>query len=294
MQEPQSIPIYGPDNELVASRPQSASSGRAWAGSALWVWICLAALIGVGAYLRLAKLGHLGIHQDEDLSSLAVRAILQKGIPELPSGMVYLRGGPFLYAMAASAKLFGFDEFALRLPAALFGIAMIPLGYVFGRALFGVRVGLVVAALLAISMWDIEFSRYARMYAAFSFFYVLTIWCIWKFRVRSESLAGGMLCVLLATLTISLHQLGYTLAAAMFFPLILRGPGEWLKPRRLAFPICAALLIAAFFFAWGAVLDHLRMLPFSAPGVLAPAGRFADAAEITTGLPQLALLPNWL
>src|SRR5690606_16720785 len=113
--------------------------------------------------------GALGFRWDEDLSSLAVRAILDKGVPELPSGMVYLRGGVFLYLMAASASVLGFGELALRLPAALFGIATIPLAFLFGRALFGPRIGLVVAALIAISQWDIEFSRYARMYAPFTF-----------------------------------------------------------------------------------------------------------------------------
>jgi hypothetical protein len=60
--------------------PGRAALGTASASSASWTWICLAVLIGIGAYLRLAKLGHLGIHDDEDLSSLAVQAILKKGI----------------------------------------------------------------------------------------------------------------------------------------------------------------------------------------------------------------------
>src|SRR5262245_48774172 len=88
-------------------------------------WWPLALIVCVGAYLRLAHLGDLGFRWDEDLSGLAVRAILEKGVPELPSGMVYLRGGVFSHLMAASAALFGFSEFALRLPAALFGIALI-------------------------------------------------------------------------------------------------------------------------------------------------------------------------
>ena len=84
-------------------------------------WWILALIVAVGAYLRLAHLGALGFRWDEDLSGLAVRAILEKGVPELPSGMIYLRGGVFSYLMAGSASWFGFGEFALRLPAALFG-----------------------------------------------------------------------------------------------------------------------------------------------------------------------------
>ena len=58
-------------------------------------WWLLAVIVAIGAYLRLAHLGALGFRWDEDLSGLAVRAILEKGIPELPSGMIYLRGGLF-------------------------------------------------------------------------------------------------------------------------------------------------------------------------------------------------------
>jgi hypothetical protein len=161
--------------------------------SALKSWALLAIVVLAGAYLRLANLGDLGFRWDEDLSGLAVQAILEKGIPELPSGMIYLRGGPFLYAMAASAEVFGFSEFALRLPAAMFGILLIPVGFLFARALFDTRTGLIVAALLSISFWDIEIARYARMYAPFSLLYVLTLFALWKYRVMAESRTGAQL-----------------------------------------------------------------------------------------------------
>jgi predicted membrane-bound mannosyltransferase len=100
-------------------------------------WWLVGALTVIGAYLRLVNLGALAFHWDEDLYSLAAKAILERGIPELPSGMVYLRGGAFLYLTAASIDLLGFSESALRLPAALFGIATIPLGFLFAARLFG-------------------------------------------------------------------------------------------------------------------------------------------------------------
>ncbi len=187
-------------------------------------WWPLALIVAVGAYLRLANLGALGFRWDEDLSGLAVRAILEKGLPELPSGMIYLRGGLFSHLMAASASLLGFSEFSLRLPAALFGIALIVVAYVFGAALFGRVVGLVTAAVLAISFWDIDLARYARFYSAFSVFYVLTLYAIWQFRVKAPSAAGGVLCVALAIVTLSLHDLAYSLALAFFYPLALARP----------------------------------------------------------------------
>jgi 4-amino-4-deoxy-L-arabinose transferase-like glycosyltransferase len=231
------------------------------------IWGMVLLLTAIGAYLRLTNIGALSFRWDEDLSSLAVKAILETGVPELPSGMMYLRGGAFLYMMAASAQLFGFSEFSMRLPAAVFGIAMIPLVFVFARTLFGTRVGLVTAALLTISVWDIEFSRYARMYSPFAFFYIATLLCVFRYRVHSESARGGVLCVLLALAAISLHDLGYTLAIAFFVPLMIRrcsSPRELLDVRRLAFPLVSGAIVAAFFFLWSGLLDRLRKLPIAA------------------------------
>jgi 4-amino-4-deoxy-L-arabinose transferase-like glycosyltransferase len=218
-------------------------------------------IVAVGAYLRIADLGALGFRWDEDLSGLAVRAILEKGVPELPSGMVYLRGGVFSHLMAASASVFGFSEFALRLPAALFGIALIPVGYLFGATLFGRAVGLVTAAVLAVSFWDVDLSRYARFYTAFSALYVLTLCAIWQFRIKAPSAPGGVLCVLLAIATMSLHDLAYSLALAFFYPLALRGPEAWRAPREWVWPVTASAALAAFYVGWNRYVLWSRSLP---------------------------------
>ncbi len=259
-------------------------------------WWPLALLIAVGAYLRLAHLGALGFRWDEDLSGLAVRAILEKGIPELPSGMVYLRGGMFSHLMAASATLFGFSEFALRLPAALFGIALIPVAYLFGAALFGRAVGLVTAALLAISFWDIDLARYARFYSAFSVLYVLTLYAIWRFRVQTTSSTGGVLCVALAIVTLSLHDLAYSLALAFFYPLALRGPAAWVRPREWLWPVASSAVLAAAYLGWNNYMMRSRTLPvIGEGGDGAAVGRELDQLDRSfVALPDMPLLTGML
>ena len=85
-----------------------------------WSWLLLTLIALVGLYLRVWHLGELGLHGDEDITTLAVRSILDHGYPLLPGGMVYLRALPFHYILAGSVSLLGMTEFALRLPAALF------------------------------------------------------------------------------------------------------------------------------------------------------------------------------
>jgi 4-amino-4-deoxy-L-arabinose transferase-like glycosyltransferase len=219
-------------------------------------WWVVGGLLVTATYLRFANLGALDFRSDEDLYSLAVKGILEHGIPELPSGMVYLRGGAFLYVTAASAVLLGVSEYALRVPAALIGLGTIPLAFLFGRALFGNAVGLIVAALVTFSVWDIDFSRYARMYAPFEFFYLLTLLGIWRYRVLEENATGGAICIALALVTVSLHDLGYTLAIAFLVPSALRGRRVLREPRRLVFPAFASSAVAVFFFGWRRVQDY--------------------------------------
>src|SRR5262245_34454217 len=259
-------------------------------------WWVLAPIVAVGAYLRLAHLGALGFRWDEDLSGLAVRAILEKGVPQLPSGMIYLRGGLFSHLMAASATMFGFSEFALRLPAALFGIALIVAAYLFGAALFGRVVGLVTAALLAVSFWDIDLARYARFYSAFSLLYVLTLYAIWQFRIKSPSTAGGVLCVVLAVITLSLHDLAYSLALAFFYPLVLRGPTAWRSAREWLWPVVSSAVLAAFYVGWREYVQWSRTLPVltgSASGT-ATGHEVDELARSFVALPDLPLLTGML
>jgi hypothetical protein len=240
-------------------------------------------------------LGALGFRWDEDLSGLAVRAILEKGVPELPSGMIYLRGGLFSHLMAASASLFGFSEFALRLPAALFGIALIVVAYFFAAALFGRLVGLLTAALLAVSFWDIDLARYARFYSAFSVFYVLTLYAIWQFRVKSPSAAGGVLCVALAVVTLSLHDLAYSLALAFFFPLVLRGPTAWRSPREWLWPVASSAVLAAFYLGWRAFVRASRTLPaLTGDGGAASGSEVDELTRSFVALPDMPLLTGIL
>ena len=269
------------------ARPGDA--GRAWRWAREW-WP-LAVIVAVGAFLRLTHLGALGFRWDEDLSGLAVRAILEKGVPELPSGMIYLRGGVFSHLMAASASLFGFSEFALRLPAALFGIALIPVAYFFSAALFGRVVGLVTAALLAISFWDIDLARYARFYSAFSVLYVLTLFAIWRFRVQTTSTAGGVVCVALAILTLSLHDLAYSLALAFFYPLVLRGPQAWLRPREWLWPVASSATLAAFYVGWREYVQSSRALPALAESASAGAAVGGEVDQLERSFIALPNMP---
>ena len=75
--------------------------------------------------------------------------------------------------MHASIKEFGFREWAIRLPALVFGIAAVPAFYGAARLVFDRWRSVLVAALLAVSYQHVFFSQNARGYAGYMLFGVL-------------------------------------------------------------------------------------------------------------------------
>lgn len=243
---PPSVPLVVIENqESVGTNVTAdvATSGESSAGpiSRQRVSRLLLALIFiVAAALRLYALGRVpaGFFCDEASVGYNAYSILQTGRDEhgelLP---LYFRAfgeykNPvYIYAASASIAAFGLNEFATRLPAALFGLATIPVAFLLGRRLFDDHTGLLAAALLAIAPWHVHFSRIAFELIALPFFFGLGLWlCLEGFasKRRLHYVLGG-LC-----LAVSL----YTYAVArLFVPVFLAGFAlifrrEWRADRR--------------------------------------------------------------
>ncbi len=197
------------------------------------VGVSLLLLLLVGGWLRFANLGELTAQVDEGFQALAVEAILEHGYPKLDTGFVYGRSPLFLYAQAGSAWLFGLSEWSLRFPSAVFGLLGIPVAYVLGRKLFdngedqksvwlGVGVGLVLAAMFAVSAWQLEYARYGRFYTLFQLFYMLGVIAFLDGYLRGRTL-GKLLFWVFFVLTVSVHDLGVMLGLCFWAVIPLRG-----------------------------------------------------------------------
>lgn len=173
----------------------------------------------IGFWLRARHLGDMGFHGDEDITALAVKGILDHGYPLFPTGMVYFRSLPFLYVLALPAQLFGLTEAVLRFPSVLFSLGIMALGALFARRLKGPDFAIAVLAVLALSPWEIIVARTARMYAAFSFVYVLTAYLFYLFYVENRR-GWKILVPLTAAVTCTVHLLGFSTASFFLFPLL--------------------------------------------------------------------------
>ncbi len=171
----------------------------------------MAAMAAVGLFLRLINLGHLNFWGDESITALAVQGILEHGYPRFPSGMIYFRGLFANYISAFSASLWGLTEWALRFPSVLFSCGTIVMIYALGKRVFSSHVGLVAAFILTFSYWDFEFARHGRMYAGFTFFFLLALYAIYRGAIAGER-RWLHWSILISASTIFFHELGLTLA----------------------------------------------------------------------------------
>lgn len=137
-------------------------------GAARWILVGITALAIV---LRLANLG-----SDLWLDEIALR--LQYGeLTPLEVIATYLSANNHLLntiLVNASVGLLGEREWVIRLPAALFGCATIPLLYWVGRLAMSRAASLGATLLLAVSYHHVFFSQNARGYAGYLFFSLLS------------------------------------------------------------------------------------------------------------------------
>ena len=155
---------HGTGARLLAAGPADASPLR----GAGWM---IAGLVLLGAAVRLHALGE-GLWYDEITALVKyVRAPVPRILTTFDSQNQHL-----LYSLLANGAvgLFGDGAWALRLPAALFGIGSLWATYWLGAVVASRREGLLAAALLTASYHHVWFSQNARGYTGLLFFTLLS------------------------------------------------------------------------------------------------------------------------
>jgi hypothetical protein len=171
--------------------------------------LCIVALMLIGGFFRMQRLGAMGFWMDEAFSVQTARAILQTGAPRLENGETILSWLPAHYAMAGALGVFPEMHAAARLPSAVSGTWLIALTAALAFLLARSRLAAVLAAFfVAFSVPDLAWSRQARGYVLLQFFgvaaLILVLWgpsrrSLWRW-------AGASALLALAILT---HRAGY-------------------------------------------------------------------------------------
>ena len=230
-----------------------------------WSYAILGLIVVLAAYVRLDDLGGAAIAFDEPQHIFGALSYLETGRPVLPSGVVYDRSMFYTWSVAQSIRVFGNHLFAARLPGAMFGVLTVLLTYAFGRLLFNNAVGLVAGFALALLPFEVVWSRTVRMYSAYQFFFLLTLYAIYQglevrgdeirittlirrfvakvpmlgeWELKWEWLIAGALSLWVA---VGLHTLGLVIGVSLISyagilavgVLVLQGPKDFLRSRYL-------------------------------------------------------------
>jgi len=188
----------------------------------------MSVLVLVALWTRFSGLGYRQLAQDEYYFIKSVQNIIEFGVPRYESGGYYTRGILLQYLTAISIYVFGDGGFAYRLPSALFGVGTVIGAYFLGRQFFNRSWSIVLVAMLTLSSWEIEFSRFARMYAMFQFVSVCFFWSLYRYSFDGKS-TKRYIAVTFAMIAILTHALGIFLAALLFLPLVSWIDGDWRK-----------------------------------------------------------------
>ncbi len=145
-----------------------------------YVYLLTVPLLIVAFLLRFDHLLARVFHTDEFISMLAAHMTALKGVPILPSGLLYHQGLLLSYLAAPFVWLPGgsFEEM-MRWPSLLAGVLTVAGFYLVGRRLFqSPTAGLFALTLAALDMPMILWSARVRMYSLAGLFILLTLYCL--------------------------------------------------------------------------------------------------------------------
>jgi len=210
-----------------------------------WWYAITGLIIFFGFVVRLKGLGKWPLAADEYYIAKSVQNILETGLPKFEFGGFYLRGLLYQYLAAPLVYLFSNDEFALRLVPLLSNMLALPALFLLSRRISVVPVACVTLAYFSLSIWEIEFARFARMYAPFQALFIWYVYFLYRaFFEQNKRAAAWMHGLSLAALF--LHEAGIFLLVLNFLPLIKKHnelPLEW----RQIFAKAVLLLIGVLF-----------------------------------------------
>lgn len=129
--------------------------------------IVLVVSILAGLIIRLKGLGKWSLALDEFYTVKSAENILKYGVPMWDSGGFYMRGILIKY-ITAFVLLIGFEpEFGARFITVIANMLAIPPLYILAKKISGKIFAAVLVVVFCFSVWEVEFARFARMYAPF-------------------------------------------------------------------------------------------------------------------------------
>jgi 4-amino-4-deoxy-L-arabinose transferase-like glycosyltransferase len=160
-------------------------------------WAGLGGTMVVALVLRFYAIGRIppGLYHDEAFNGLDALRVWGGARPVFFAANNG-REPLFIYLIALSVSLLGRSPGAIRIVAAVLGVLTVPATWLLARAMFGRRVGVLSAALIAGLVWPLNLSRIGLRAVGLPLFLALALWQFWRGLETSRKqhyIAGGIL-----------------------------------------------------------------------------------------------------
>lgn len=224
-----------------------------------------AAVVLAGVLFRFKGLGTSPFAVDEYYIATSVKSILEHGLPRFQGGGFYDRGILLQY-LAAPLFMTGMShELAFRLLTVLANLAAIPAVFLLARHIGGVVTACLAVILFSLALWEVEFARFARMYAPFSALFIWHLYFVYRYGVLDDPRALKWVLGL-PVLAVFVSEFAVFLVVTSLVPVVLRAA----RRPALEYGVPAALLVLNYVY----ITTNFRRLG---------AGQYLPESEMTGG-----------
>ena len=138
--------------------------------------LSVAAVITLAVGLRVLDLNRIGFNSDEAVYSGQAGALI--GDSAMSEFFSVFRAHPLLFQVLLGGlfSIVGISDLAARLFVTFFGIGSIALTYLLASRLYGHRIGIVAAAIMAVLPYHVLVSRQVLLDSPLTFFVLLAMW----------------------------------------------------------------------------------------------------------------------
>jgi len=205
-------------------------------------WIIIIISIIIGLIIRLKGLGKWPLALDEYYIVKSAGYILKHGLPQFPNGGYYSRGIFIQYLIAGLMSLGVKAEFAGRIFSVISYLIALPPLIMLSKKLGGKFMATVIVIVFSLSIWEIEFARFARMYAPFQAIFIWYIYFTYNIYIN-KNFKNFKWLIALSFFSIFVYEGSFFLAVFNFVPFILL---QKIKPKYLFWTLIV-FLFSVFF-----------------------------------------------
>ena len=184
------------------------------------IWLVFLASCLLGIYARIVGLGQWPLAEDEYYFTTATLKSFEFGWPLFPCGGSYVRGLLLQYLSLIPLSMSNSIELSMRLIPSISSVLSIIPVYFIAKRFGGKTVAAMAIMFCMLSVWEIEFARFARMYSPFQLLFLVYFYFLIRLIDDKESKVKYYLYILSAV-SIFVYEGAIFLIALNYLPFVM-------------------------------------------------------------------------